>query len=352
MLAEVKGPSCHWLCCGTEVFPAMLAAIEAAGQSVCLETYTYSACALGERFRDALARARERGVRVRVLFDAFGSYDLPDDFWQPLRAAGGEVRPFNPLAWNRLGIRDHRKLLVCDERVAFVGGVNIASEYEGDGVKRGWCDVGLKIEGPLAAQLALAFEEMFARADFRQRRLLGLGRFGARKTVVAQHEQILLSGPGPGRSPLKRALRRDLGRASSVWIMVAYFLPSWRMRRQLVRIARQGGRVRLMLAGKSDVLVSQLAARSLYRRLLKAGVEIYEYQPQILHAKLIVVDDVVYAGSANLDPRSLNINYELMVRFENRELAGRAREVFSHNLKHCHRIPRRTGASRVRFGSG
>ena len=157
---------------------------------------------------------------------------------------------------------------------------------------------------------------------------------------MTPHEQLLLSGPGRGRSPIKRALRDDLGRATSVQIMVAYFLPTWRIRRDLVRIARRGGTVQLILQGKSDITVSHLAAQSLYRRLLKAGVQIYEYQPQILHAKLIIADEAVYAGSANLDQRSLNINYELMIRFDRPELAEQARTVFADTLKHCRQITR------------
>ena len=107
-------------------------------------------------------------------------------------------------------IRNHRKLLVCDERVAFVGGFNISPEYEGDGVNDGWCDVGLKIEGPLAAQLASSFDEMFARAEFRHRHFMRWRKSSAKKTVALPPEQILFSGPGRGRSPFKRALRRDL----------------------------------------------------------------------------------------------------------------------------------------------
>src|SRR3954452_11821911 len=140
MLAEVTTSNCNWLCTGEEVFPAMLAAIEAARDSVCMETYTYSAGLLGERFREAFIRARKRGVRVRVLFDSLGSKGLPAAFWGPLREAGGQAREFNPWKLIRLGIRDHRKALICDNRVAFIGGFNIASEYEGDGVTRGWRD--------------------------------------------------------------------------------------------------------------------------------------------------------------------------------------------------------------------
>jgi cardiolipin synthase A/B len=331
-------PTYNWLNAGDEIFPAMLAAIDAAQESICFEIYTYENSPLGNRFREALIHACQRGVRVRVLVDALGSFSLPGDFWDPLRNAGGEARIFNPIALKRLAIRNHRKLLVCDERVAFVGGFNIAPEYEGDGIRRGWFDVGMKIEGPLAEQLAASFEEMFARAGFHHKRFVRLRKFGVKKTVALPAEQILFSGPGRGRNPIKRALRKDLARAQHVQVIVAYFLPTRRLRRDLMRVARRGGRVQLILAGKSDIFLSMLAAQSLYRRLLKSGAEIYEYQPQILHAKLIIVDDIVYAGSSNLDTRSLQINYELMIRFESNEAAKEARKVFANALEHCRRV--------------
>src|SRR4051812_40053913 len=120
---EVKA-TCNWLCSGDEMFPAMLAAIDAAQKTVCFETYTFTSSPLGERFREALVRAVQRGAKVRVLIDALGSLRLPDAFWDPLRAVGGEMRLFNPIALNRMAIRNHRKLLVCDDQVAFVGGFN------------------------------------------------------------------------------------------------------------------------------------------------------------------------------------------------------------------------------------
>lgn len=338
MLPATANATWNWLCTGEEIFPAMLAAIDEARSEVCLETYTFSTGSPGERFRDALVQAQQRGVRVRVLIDALGSYPLPGDFFEPLKAAGGEVRLFNPLSLDRLSIRNHRKLLVCDDQVAFVGGFNIAPEYEGDGIHCGWCDVGLKIVGALAAQLASSFDEMFARAEFQHKRFMRLRRFDAKKSVTWPTEQILFSGPGRGKNPIKHALRHDLRNAKDVKIVVAYFLPTWRLRRDLMDVAHRGGRVQLILAGKSDVLLSQLAGRSLYRRFLKYGVEIYEYQPQVLHAKLMIIDDVVYIGSSNLDQRSLMINYELMIRFESHEIAGQAREVFAACMKNCRRI--------------
>ena len=334
------GSSYQWLRAGDEMFPAMLAAIDAAARSIRLEIYIFEECPLGREFREALIQACARRVRVQVLVDSVGSLLLPDHFWEPLRRAGGEVRWFNPIALKRVTIRNHRKLLMCDERTAFVGGFNISPEYEGDGVNDGWWDVGLKIEGPLAARLAASFEEMFTRADFRHRRFRRWREFSARQAVALPPEQILFSGPGRGQSPLTRALRRDLMVANDVRIMVAYFLPSWRLRHDLMRVVRRGGRVQLLLAGRSDVQLSKLAAQSLYRRLLRAGVEIYEYLPQILHAKLFIVDNAVYTGSSNLDTRSLQINYELMIRFAGGEIAGQAREIFAETLRRCRRITR------------
>ena len=182
--------ACQWLRTGDEVFPAMLAAIDAARTSACLEIYIFAPGPLGQRFRETLIRAQLRGARVRVLLDAFGSMGLPGDFWEPLRAVGGEVRCFNSAALMRLSFRNHRKLLVCDKQVAFVGGFNIAHEYEGDGVHAGWRDLGLKLEGPLAAQLAVSFEEMFARAEFRHKRFTRLRRFPVDKSAIWPSEQI------------------------------------------------------------------------------------------------------------------------------------------------------------------
>ena len=143
----------------------------------------------------------------------------------------------------------------------------------------------------------------------------------------------------PGRNNLlKRALRQDLRHASEIRIICAYFLPPWRMRRDLSRIARRGGKVQLILPHKTDVPLSRLAAQSFYRRLLLAGVEIYEYEPQILHAKLFLMDGIVYVGSANLDSRSLNINYEVLVRLTDPGVAQEAHEIFARDLTHCRKI--------------
>ena len=330
----------RWLRNGEEIFPAMLEAIRSARMSLRLETYIYTDGRIGREFLVELLAATRRGVRVRVLVDAFGSWLLPDDFFAPLTAAGAEVHFFNPLRLWRMAVRNHRKLLVIDDSVVIVGGFNISDEYDGDGVTRGWCDFGARIEsGALAGELAASFDGLFALADFHRRPLLRLRAFKLKRPT--RHKtagELLLSFPGRGTSPFQAALRHDLARARETRLMTAYFLPTRRVRRSLMHAARKGRRVQLILAGHSDVLISQLAARSLYHRLLKAGVEIYEYQPQILHAKMIITDDIAYLGSSNLDIRSLNLNYELMLRFEDKTIAEGARNIFERTLKQSRRI--------------
>jgi cardiolipin synthase len=330
----------RWLRTGDEAFAAMLAAVAAARESVRFETYIFSAGDPGDQFLGALLEARQRGVRVRVLLDAFGSLELPDSYWEPLRQRGGEMRWFNPLSLDRFSVRNHRKLLVCDERIAFVGGFNVSSEWLGDGVTRGWRDLGLGLEGEVGESLAASFDEMYALADFRHQRLARFRRARGHRRVPACGGDLLLSGPGRGRGPIRRALQAEFARARSIQIIAAYFLPPLRLRRAITRAARRGSRVQIILPGPSDIPLMQSAARSLYRRLLAAGVEVYEYQPQILHTKFVLVDDTVFVGSANLDPRSFGLNYDLLLRLPHAGLAAGAREAFADHLGHSRRIDR------------
>jgi cardiolipin synthase len=327
----------RWLRTGGETLAEMLAAIGGAKRSVRLEMYLFDPSPVANGFRDALCDARQRGVSVQVLVDAFGSMSIPAGYWDKLRDAGGQIRRFNPNGLKRFGIRDHRKVLVCDGEVAVVGGANIAAEYHGDGVASGWRDLGLKIRGVLAGVLAEAADEMFAEANFRHKPFSRLRKSVRQRSIPFAGGKILLTGPGRN-NPIKLALSHDLKHAGRVAIVCAYFLPPGRILRQMERLARRGANVQLILPGKSDVLLSLLAAQSYYRRLLRAGVEIHEYQPQILHAKMFIIDDVVYVGSSNLDSRSLNINYELMLRVPDPRLAAEGREIFSDIRAHSRRV--------------
>ncbi|HEV2329165.1 MAG TPA: phospholipase D-like domain-containing protein [Verrucomicrobiae bacterium] len=328
--------SLEWICVGKKIFPAMLDAIGSARDSIRLETYIYSDGRLGRLFVDALLAASKRGVRVTVLVDDFGSWSLPANYFDAVIAAGGQVRRFNRLTFWRFAVRDHRKLLVCDDQVAFVGGFNISDEYDGDGIACGWCDVGARIENrDLVAPLAASFDELFTLAKPRVR---PLRRIFIRRQSVLQCNDPPLRHPNLKPASFSKLLRRDLAMARDVRIVSAYFLPTYRLRRALMHAARRGGRVRLILPGKTDVPISKLAARNFYRRLMQAGVEIYEYEPQILHAKLICVGSVTYIGSANLDIRSLRLNFELVIRFQDKAIATGAAEVFENILAHSRRI--------------
>ncbi len=326
-----------WLHTGVEAFSAMLAAIRSAIRTIRFETYIYVPDTVGEEVRAALLEACYRGVRVHVLIDALGSFNLPRTFWDPFVKAGGEFAFFNPLSQSRWSYRDHRKVLICDEVVAFIGGFNVADHYRGDGVTHGWRDLGLQVTGTLVKQLAESFDTFFCRAADKPRRFQRLRR-GMNRIREGTNWKLILSGPGLRHGEFKRSLAKDLKSARSVQFICAYFLPTWRLRKSLMHVARRGGEAQLILAGKSDVLISQLASHRLYGRLLRAGVQIYEYQPQILHSKLFIVDDQVYVGSANLDTRSLWINYELVLRVKDPSLANQARAIFQTDLKHSRRI--------------
>ena len=340
--AADSGLRCRWLRHGRAALDAMLDAIRHAQHSVRLETFIYHPDATGDSFRAALLAAQQRGVRVRVLCDAFGSFHLPNDYWDELVAAGGEFRWFNPLHIHRIIYRDHRKILVVDDELAFIGGLNIGAEYSGDGVTTGWRDLGLQIEGPLARELADAFNDLFSRADCRHRRFQRMRRARADQMVSGQNWKLLLTGPGRGHRHLRHALEQDFRQARSIQIVSAYFLPSLRLLRALKRAAKRGAKVQLILAGKSDVRLMRVATRSLYPSLLRAGVEVHEYEPQILHAKMVIVDEVIYAGSANLDARSLGINYEVVARLPDAALAAEARDIFAEDLRHSRAINRET----------
>ena len=332
--------STEWLPTGAIAYQRMLALIEQAQDSIRCETYIWRGDAVGERFRSALARAAARGVRVRVLIDGVGSTDLPIKYWHELERAGAKVRVFNPISLRHFALRNHRKLLLIDDRIAIVGGFNIAQEYDGNGVTHGWRDLGLALQTPAAIrQLAESFDSLFRDHRLRYWLLRHVRRASLRWPIFyTRPGPVLFSGPRLVANQFSRQLLRSLRSAQHVRIISAYFLPGFRLRLALRRVARRGGTVELLLAGQTDVPLAQFAARTLYGSLLKAGVRIWEYQPQVLHTKLAIVDDTVFAGTSNLDARSLGINYELMVHFQDPRLAEEARAAFSSDLIHSREI--------------
>lgn len=321
----------------------MWAAIDAARERVRIETYIWKPGRVAERFLQALTAALQRGVKVQLLLDAFGSDGLPAGYFQALRAAGANIIWFNPSPLLRYSFRNHRKVMTVDRRLAVVGGLNIADECDGDGVTRGWRDFGVRLEGGIVAQLDESFERMLELARFtpiRLRRFAEYFRWRRRHRPLSSAntgERLLLSGPGTRSARMPHALRIDLATARDVLVYAAYLLPTRRIRRAIRAVARHGS-VRLMTGTQTDVPLVRWAAQRLYPFWLRGGVELYEYRPQVVHAKLIVIDDIVYAGSANLDIRSLRINYELLVRIHSPELAAQVRAAFTDDRSRATRI--------------
>ncbi len=318
----------------------MLSAIEHAQSSVGLEIYILQDGEIGTRFRDALTAAARRGLRVRVLVDAFGSFELSADFLEPIEAAGGHCRWFNPLELRRFHYRDHRKLLIVDDQTAIIGGFNIGREYDGDGRTEGWRDLGMRLQGEVVGELARAFHGMFGAASFRHRRLFRFRRNLRPQEIRTPQGNLYLLSPGLGPNPLKHALAGDIRRSRRIHLTTAYFMPPGRIRRAMISAARKGAEVQLLVAGISDVRLAQWAAWGQYGRLLRAGVQIYEYQPAVLHSKCYLMDDIAYVGSANLDLRSLSINYELLLRIQDAEVAAAGHKLFLADLEQSRQITR------------
>jgi len=326
---------------GRAAFSAMFAAVDRARANLFLEMYIFAADATGREFRERLVAAARRGVRVMVLVDAWGSWTTPEAFWEPLRAAGADVRLFHPIRRGLFPFRDHRKLLLVDDSVAWLGGMNIADEYrKGRRGEPPWRDFLLGVEGPEATVLRRSFLRMWVRAE----RPLLLRAFFRRRQPRQEERQegkvrFFTSGPGEtARLPLQAHRELIRAAASRVDLAMGYFFPPGRILRELRHAIGRGVRVRLIVPRRTDVPPMRWAARGLYGRLLRMGVEIYEYLPATLHAKLAVADDTVVIGSANLDLRSDRMNHEIIAVVHDPEVAAAARREFETDLTRSERV--------------
>ena len=327
--ATVAGNAIRVIWSGPERFAALRSVIEGARQSIDLAFYIYATDTAGSWLRGALIAAAKRGVRVRMLIDSFGSSTTPDAFFDELRAAGGIVRWFGTRWTPRYLIRNHQKLVIVDGETVMAGGFNIADSYFApDDEHDGWADLGFVLTGPAVAAATRWFDGLAdwmaaPRPRFRDlRRLVREWRdHGAVGWVVG--------GPTVRLSPWARSLRHDLRRGASVHLAMAYFAPSAGFMRRLTRIARRGGEARLLLPARTDNGATVGASRLLYGWLLRSGAQIAEFERQRLHAKIVVVGDIAYIGSANMDMRSLFVNMELMLRVDDAAFAERCRALLN-----------------------
>ncbi|MBS2032865.1 MAG: cardiolipin synthase B [Deltaproteobacteria bacterium] len=326
---------------GDQAYPAMLAAIEGAKRFVHLESYIFADDGTGHRFARALAHAAERGVEVTVLYDAVGSWTTHRGFFKAMRRRGVRARAFNPV-WPWPGLlrtfrRDHRKLLVVDGEVAFVGGINISDDWAPriDG-GQDWRDDVMRLEGPVVAGLDGVF-----RATWRAVVQNVAERLQLRAPVTPSEP----CGPRGTHAVATFAARKAIHKAyvhaidaaeRSVFIASSYFVPDRAILHALRRARRRGVEVRLMLPGVSDHYSVLMAGRALYGRLLRWGVRVHEWQNRIFHAKTAVIDGCWGTmGSFNLDRWSLHFSHELNAVFSDPELGRTLEDSFRNDLDGC-----------------
>lgn len=305
---------------GTEYFPALEAAIDRASSHVYLETYIYANDATGQRIAAALKRAALRGVETHLIIDGYGAQDYPPSAIQALRMAGVEAliyRPqISPWRFRRQRLRRlHRKLAVIDQSIAFVGGINIVNDADSPEAPPQF-DFSVSITGPLVASILQEMRKLQAHMLRIRLRLpdtvsapLAPPPAGKMRAAFIQRTNL------QHRRDIERAYLRAIGKARHEIILAnPYFLPGRRFRKALLLAAARGVKVKLLLQGRIEFRFVHYATRAIYDELLAAGIEIYEYQPSILHAKVAVIDKVwATVGSSNIDPTSLHLSREANV---------------------------------------
>ncbi|MGE8409047.1 MAG: phospholipase D-like domain-containing protein [Pseudomonas sp.] len=307
---------------GPAFFPQMLTAIVRAEFQVDLELYLVEAGACAESMVQALVTAAERGVQVRCLFDDYGSLAFTLSLRQRLQAAGVELRLYNRLRWRR-GVRnlyrDHRKLLLVDQNLAWVGGTGVTDQFwqPGENISE-WHEVMVRMEGPLVADWQMLFDRQWRanlrRVAWRPPTHFGLERLPRPPTSGAGMGRVAYADARQHRDILQSLVRALNSGKRRIWLATPYFLPTWKVRRSLRRAASLGIDVRLLLTGpRTDHPSVRYAGHRYYPRLLRAGVKIYEFQPCFLHLKMVLVDDWVSIGSCNFDHWNLRFNLEANV---------------------------------------
>ena len=302
---------------GDEFYPAMLAAIRGAKRSIELEMYNYNKGQAGDEFTRALVDAGRRGVKVRLVLDAFGASSPPDNLDQQIEQVGGKVVWFNtfgPWTIEATNTRTHRKLLIVDGELAFTGGAGIADHWLGHAQsEEHWRDTQFSVNGPAVRLLEACFYENWLEAggdgapDFDLSEPAGAG---------PARSMVIWSNPVGGVSNVKQLYLYSIAAArKTIDIQSPYFVPDASSKSALEEARKRGVRVRILSDGDvTDAKSVKFASRDTYERLLTAGVEVYEYTPTMMHAKIMVIDGVwSLFGSGNFDNRSLELNDEITV---------------------------------------
>ena len=339
----VEGNKITALLNGDEIFPAMLAAIRGAKETINFETYIYWSGDIGREFADALSERARAGVKVHLLIDWVGSAKMEEKDLEEMRQAGVEVRQYHPLRWYNLGRinnRTHRKLLVVDGKVGFTGGVGIAEQWTGKAQDpEHWRDSHFRAEGPVVAQMQAVLIDNWTKTTGKV--LHGAAYFPKLSPVGNSRAQVFSSSPSGGSESMHLMYLLALTAAEhNIQISASYFVPDEMTRAALIDARKRGVRVQLILPGKHiDTETVRSSSRGMWGELLQAGVEISEYEPTMYHCKVMIVDDLlVSVGSTNFDDRSFQLNDEANLNIYDADFARAQVAIFERDLKSARRI--------------
>jgi cardiolipin synthase len=330
---------------GPAFYTAALDAIRNARGSVNLEAYIFQKSAIGRQYLEAMTEQARSGVSVNVVLDAFGSAGATRAFFRPLLDAGGKVNWYNSPAWHRmtrLDNRTHRELLIVDGRIGFIGGAGIADQwFSGSHGQPRWRDTMVRVEGEAVPNLQATFAENWLAASGEL--LTGDAHFPDIACPDKTVAMVVNSTPTVGGSTRARVLFQLLLASAkhSISITTPYFLPDKSLTRELCRaIEDRGVKVRILVPGrKSDHLLTRSTSRGGYGPLLKAGAEVYEYQPSMIHAKVLCIDRLwSVVGSTNFDNRSFGINDEVNLVVCDPAFAGRLEQDMSGDIAESRRV--------------
>ena len=337
----VPGNNITTLVNGNQIFPAMLGAIRSAKHSISFETYVFQDGEIARQFTDALAERAQSGVKVHAILDAQGTQKMGRQNLERLRNAGVQVAKYHSVFWpdpRRYNNRTHRKLLIIDGKIGFVGGVGIADLWTGNADSpQHWRDNHYKVIGPVVAQLQATFATSWLKT--RGQVLHGADYFPPLAPTGPYLAQAIRSGAHNENLDLMYLLAIASAQ-KTLRIENPYFLPDDLMRKELTEAAKRGVKVEVVVPGKRiDQKLVRLASRRHWPELIRAGVRIFEYEPTMVHVKLMIVDDIfVSVGSGNFDNRSIRLNDEANLDVLNRSFAAQQTRLFESDKKKCREV--------------
>ena len=323
---------------GDEIFPAMLNAIRAARYTIDFETYIYWSGKTGEQFAQALIERAQAGIKVHLMLDWLGSEKMAPRLLDEMSRAGVEIERYHALHWYSLGKlnnRTHRKVLIVDGKIGFTGGVGIADEWTGHAQDPDhWRDMHFQIEGPVIAQLQAAFLDNWIKTTGRV--LNGTTYFPELAPVGTMKMHMFISSPAGGSESMRLMYLMAITAAEqSIDIEAAYFIPDALMSRELIKARSRGVQIRILLPDKHiDSETVRISTKRAWGPLLESGIEIHEYDPTMLHCKMLIFDHyMVSVGSTNFDMRSFELNDEASLNVYDAGFAKRMTKVFEEDLK-------------------